>query len=105
MRCPTCDDVKMREVERGGVAIDICPECKGVWLDRGELEKMFAGEEAYYDERETGKAGGDTYDNKSRDKHERRDEVRHGDQHGGHSPKKKKGFLSNIMGMVESGGD
>lgn len=40
MRCPVCNDVKMREVEKDGVLIDICPECKGVWLDRGELDKL-----------------------------------------------------------------
>ena len=39
MRCPL-DDTKLREVNRRGVEIDICPECKGVWLDRGELEKL-----------------------------------------------------------------
>lgn len=40
MRCPVCDDVRMREIEKDGVLIDVCPECKGVWLDRGELEKL-----------------------------------------------------------------
>lgn len=41
MRCPLCD-VPMKEVERRGVLIDVCPECRGVWLDRGELEKLLA---------------------------------------------------------------
>lgn len=41
MQCPVCDD-RMKEVERLGVSIDICPGCKGVWLDRGELEKIIA---------------------------------------------------------------
>lgn len=40
MNCPVCYDVRMREVEKNGVLIDICPDCKGVWLDRGELEKL-----------------------------------------------------------------
>ncbi|MNE14199.1 hypothetical protein D3C76_116190 [compost metagenome] len=40
MKCPVCNDVRMREVEKNGVLIDICPDCKGVWLDRGELEKL-----------------------------------------------------------------
>ena len=40
MYCPVCDQVKMREVEKHGVLIDVCPSCKGVWLDRGELEKL-----------------------------------------------------------------
>jgi Zn-finger nucleic acid-binding protein len=39
MQCPVCDE-KMKEVERQGVGIDICPGCKGIWLDRGELEKL-----------------------------------------------------------------
>lgn len=40
MNCPICNDVRMKEVEKDGVMIDICPSCKGVWLDRGELEKL-----------------------------------------------------------------
>jgi hypothetical protein len=43
----------MREVEKDGVLIDICPECKGVWLDRGELDKLLQGvreERTQYDE-------------------------------------------------------
>lgn len=43
MNCPVCDGVRMREVERNGVMIDICPRCKGVWLDRGELDKLLSG--------------------------------------------------------------
>lgn len=39
MRCPLCD-VSMKEIDRRGVEVDICPECKGVWLDRGELDKI-----------------------------------------------------------------
>jgi len=42
MKCPVCTDVRMREVEKDGVLIDICPDCKGVWLDRGELDKLMA---------------------------------------------------------------
>lgn len=33
----------MREVEKDGILIDICPSCKGVWLDRGELDKLMEG--------------------------------------------------------------
>lgn len=43
MKCPVCDNVSMREVEKEGVLIDICPSCKGVWLDRGELDKLLQG--------------------------------------------------------------
>ena len=43
MNCPVCDGVRMREVEKDGIMIDVCPSCKGVWLDRGELDKLLAG--------------------------------------------------------------
>lgn len=39
MNCPVCDG-KLREIEKHGVTVDICPGCKGVWLDRGELDKI-----------------------------------------------------------------
>lgn len=37
--CPN-DNSPMQEVQRNGVTLDICPTCRGVWLDRGELEKL-----------------------------------------------------------------
>jgi len=37
--CPN-DNGAMQTVQRSGVEFDICPTCRGVWLDRGELEKM-----------------------------------------------------------------
>ncbi|MGQ9712690.1 MAG: TFIIB-type zinc ribbon-containing protein [Desulfotomaculales bacterium] len=37
----------MKEVERRGVLIDLCPECKGVWLDKGELGKLLAASREY----------------------------------------------------------
>ncbi|MDI4649265.1 zf-TFIIB domain-containing protein [Cohnella hashimotonis] len=40
MNCPICEDSRMREVEKNGILIDVCPSCKGVWLDRGELDKL-----------------------------------------------------------------
>lgn len=33
----------MREVEKNEILIDVCPSCKGVWLDRGELDKLMQG--------------------------------------------------------------
>lgn len=39
LQCPVCGTA-MREIERFGVLVDICPSCKGVWLDRGELDKI-----------------------------------------------------------------
>ncbi|HEY3500972.1 MAG TPA: zf-TFIIB domain-containing protein [Polyangiaceae bacterium] len=42
MKCPRCDTTVLDERERNGVVVDVCPQCRGVWLDRGELEKMLA---------------------------------------------------------------
>src|SRR3954462_1641650 len=39
--CPSCGGVLM-ELERSGVKIDACRQCRGVWLDRGELDQMIA---------------------------------------------------------------
>ncbi|MCS6925974.1 MAG: zf-TFIIB domain-containing protein [Candidatus Binatia bacterium] len=39
MQCPRCQTL-LQEVTKTGVLIDLCPECRGVWLDRGELEKI-----------------------------------------------------------------
>jgi Zn-finger nucleic acid-binding protein len=53
--CPNCG-VGMREVERRGVVLDVCPQCGGVWLDKGELEKLLSQarevERHYEEERE-----------------------------------------------------
>lgn len=42
LMCPNCN-ASMTEVKRNDVAFDMCPTCRGVWLDRGELEKIIAG--------------------------------------------------------------
>ena len=39
MKCPT-DGTELVMTERSGVEIDYCPQCRGVWLDRGELDKI-----------------------------------------------------------------
>ncbi len=39
MKCPNCS-VSLVMTERSGIEIDYCPECRGVWLDRGELDKI-----------------------------------------------------------------
>ena len=39
MKCPVCN-VDLLITERQGVEIDYCPQCRGVWLDRGELDKI-----------------------------------------------------------------
>ncbi|TNM36614.1 hypothetical protein FHP29_21050 [Nocardioides albidus] len=39
MRCPV-DETTLVMSERSGIEIDYCPQCRGVWLDRGELDKI-----------------------------------------------------------------
>lgn len=39
MKCPNCDETLVM-TERQGVEIDYCPKCRGVWLDKGELDKI-----------------------------------------------------------------
>jgi hypothetical protein len=43
--CPN-DNASMQTVNRNGVEFDMCPTCRGVWLDRGELEKLIDGARA-----------------------------------------------------------
>ncbi len=40
MKCPNCKDHNLVIAERKGIEIDHCPECRGIWLDRGELDKI-----------------------------------------------------------------
>ena len=42
MNCPN-DNTPLAMTERQGIEIDYCPTCRGVWLDRGELDKLIAG--------------------------------------------------------------
>lgn len=40
MKCPVCTETQLALTERQGIEIDYCPACRGVWLDRGELDKL-----------------------------------------------------------------
>lgn len=40
MDCPVCKNVQLLMSDRQGIEIDYCPNCRGVWLDRGELDKI-----------------------------------------------------------------
>lgn len=39
MQCPLCN-VELLLSDRQGIEIDYCPKCRGIWLDRGELDKL-----------------------------------------------------------------
>lgn len=40
MLCPACDNVNLAMTDRQGIEIDYCPKCRGIWLDRGELDRL-----------------------------------------------------------------
>lgn len=55
MRCPVCKE-SLKNTLRKGVEIDFCPKCRGVWLDRGELEKIIERSSKPYTPGEEGSA-------------------------------------------------
>ena len=93
MLCPACKtDLVMSE--RQNIEIDHCPKCRGVWLDRGELDKII--------ERSAGApAAAAAPPPRSEPRHERdhyRDHRDHGHQgHGQHYPKRRKSFLEELF--------
>jgi len=40
MNCPVCKNVTLVMTDRQGIEVDYCPQCRGIWLDRGELDKL-----------------------------------------------------------------
>ena len=87
--CPKCQGA-MRSYERNGVTIDQCQECRGIFLDRGELERLIDAEEQRYGPPSTqpSRYGDDSY----------RAAGHHGDsKHGSSSGKRKRGFLGELF--------
>jgi Zn-finger nucleic acid-binding protein len=83
LTCPKCRG-EMRTYERNGILIDQCEECRGIFLDRGELEQLLDAERgnARGDEREDGyddhHRGHDHDDDRHRDHHDDDDKRRRG---------------------------
>ena len=76
--------------ERSGVEIDYCPECRGVWLDRGELDKII--------ERSTQTKTSDFNESKSYKENSYKENSDKGKFHSdNHKYKKKKGFLGDLF--------
>lgn len=54
LECPQDEGTMLVAVDRNGVTIDACPRCRGIWLDRGELDKLIdleaAGSDDFADE-------------------------------------------------------
>ncbi|MET3232634.1 UNVERIFIED_ORG: Zn-finger nucleic acid-binding protein [Burkholderia sp. 1263] len=49
MKCPVCKTTDLLMTERRSIEIDYCPNCRGVWLDRGELDKLIAQDAESHD--------------------------------------------------------
>jgi uncharacterized protein len=86
MKCPL-DETQLVMSERQGIEIDYCPQCRGVWLDRGELDKIIdrSGESA------ASVRGGEP----DRDRYDR--EHRADARRGYPKKKRKESFLSDLF--------
>jgi Zn-finger nucleic acid-binding protein len=84
MKCPI-DETTLAITERQGIEIDYCPQCRGVWLDRGELDKLIAGSS-----QQTQGRPPERYE-------ERRDSHSYDSSHGYQKKKKKEGWLGEIF--------
>lgn len=87
LKCPNCSS-DMILTERYGVDIDHCPRCKGVWLDRGELEKVANMQNRYEDDHYRKYHYGKDHDEHYDDDH---DDYYYKRKH------KKRGFLEDIF--------
>ena len=83
MQCPVCN-VTLLMSEKNGIEIDYCPNCRGIWLDRGELEKIMERSGNHYSKREN-------YESDYKRYGYDRDDSKH------HPHKKKKSFLDDLF--------
>ncbi|OUO92393.1 hypothetical protein B5F40_00345 [Gordonibacter sp. An230] len=95
MKCPLCN-VDLVMSERQGIEIDYCPQCRGVWLDRGELDKIIERSSAPTAAPHTQPMG---YDEGYRRSEKRFDKhPRYDDDYREHHKKKRRGdFLSDLF--------
>lgn len=108
MDCPVCK-VQLALAERNGIEIDYCPQCRGVWLDRGELDKIIERASAYEGgsrepRREESRERGEEYRrdrdyDREREKHHDHDRDHgSGGYYGDHKRKKGlTGFLGDLF--------
>ena len=86
MKCPTCPEAILVMADRQGIEIDYCPQCRGVWLDRGELDKLIEKSASP----QTSPVGRQAA--RHEDDRDSRDDYRKDHYH-----KRKKSFLSEIF--------
>ena len=106
MNCPVDNEI-LQMTERSGVEVDYCPRCRGVWLDRGELDKILERAEREMPVAMTGRPR-DDYDREDDRRRDYDDDRRRDydddrrDSYGRPYKKKRKSFLSE---MFEFGDD
>ena len=89
MKCPVCIEPDLVMTERQGVEIDYCPQCRGVWLDRGKLDKIIERSTANCAPQvPPGYRGGPQGYSKHDDHH---------DEHGNYGQHRKKSWLSEMF--------
>jgi Zn-finger nucleic acid-binding protein len=91
MYCPVCKEVQLVMSDRQGIEIDYCPNCRGVWLDRGELDKII--ERAAPARPPAPSAPPPAYQD-DRPRHQYRD---YDDDDYDHRGRKKRGFLGDLF--------
>ena len=84
MNCPVCN-VQLSLSEKQGIEIDYCPKCRGIWLDRGELEKIIDRTNSFQSE------------NRPLQKYDDDDDYHYKYKDKDYKYKKKKGFLGDIF--------
>ena len=92
MKCPACETL-LSMTERQGVEIDYCPSCRGIWLDRGELDKLLAPRAP--DERPPERPERSYYSSELEDSDDRRPAYGRDDRQ--RYPKKRESFWSNLF--------
>jgi len=93
MICPRCN-TNLAISNTHGIEIDYCPNCRGVWLDRGELEKIIERSNSF------GSPNfGSNDHNRYNDSHHDHHHDKHHDKYSdyGHQPKHQKGFFSELF--------
>lgn len=99
MNCPRCNKPTLEEKDRDGITIDVCQLCRGIWLDRGELERLIAraDQELGRDANRYDRERDDHRHQDHRDDHHK-DHHSHGDHHGyegGHH--RRKSWLAELF--------
>ncbi|HSC81416.1 MAG TPA: zf-TFIIB domain-containing protein [Chitinolyticbacter sp.] len=100
MDCPVCKTTQLVMSERAGVEIDYCPQCRGVWLDRGELDKIIerAAREMAPSPQQAQPAAAPAYQQPQQPQQFQQPQQYHGDHYQkGHKPYRKKSFLEELF--------